>query len=120
MSYIDVEMEVRVRKHEVNTAALKVILKQSKTMSNRAIAEKLGKPETLVAHWFRTDKYFAIPDADIWHELKSLIGISTDEFDRQITEFEETGGTFDMRNRIFYGDVAPTLTAECGMGLYLI
>ena len=119
-NYIDVEMEVQVRKYEVDTERLKVLLKSHKRLSTGEIAQALDRPETLVAHWFRQDKYFAIPDADIWHELKTLLDIHTDEFDKQITEFEYKGGCYDMKNRIYYGSISPTLTSECGTALHLI
>ena len=45
MPYIDVEMEVSVRKYEVNTENLKKILKQHKAMSSEKIADLLGKPK---------------------------------------------------------------------------
>lgn len=117
---INVEVEVEVRKHEVDTEQLKRLLKSHKSMTSKEIAERLGKSETLVAHWFRSDRYFAIPDADTWYELKELLGIKTDAFDRQITEFETKAGNYDMRNRIYYGEVVPTLTAECGTHMHLI
>lgn len=120
MNYIDVEMEVYVRKHDVDIDRLKDLLKSHKNKSVSEIAERLNKPETLVAHWFRTDKYFAIPDADIWFTLKTLIGIDTDEFDIQVTEFEAKGGNYDMRNRIYVGSTSPTLTVGCEKNLYLI
>lgn len=120
MNYIDVEMEVYVRKYDVDIDRLKDLLKSHKNKSVSEIAERLNKPETLVAHWFRTDKYFAIPDADIWFTLKTLIGIDTDGFDIQVTEFETKGGNYDMRNRIYVGSTSPTLTAGCEKNLYLI
>ena len=46
----------------------------------------------MVEHWFRSDSYFAIPDADIWFDLKKLLGIETTEFDQCITEYEFKGG----------------------------
>ena len=99
---------------------LQKVLRGCKKISNKEIAARLDKPLTLVEHWFRTDKYFAIPDADTWYELKKLIGITTDEFDKSITEFVTKSGNYDMRNRIYYGDIAPTLTAECGTHLHLL
>ena len=71
----------------------------------------MDKPITLVEHWFRSDKYFAIPDADIWLRLKALLKIDTDEFDSSLMEFEEREGVFEKTNRC-YSDkgIAPTLT----------
>lgn len=109
----EVEMEVAKRKYEVDIERLKALLRSHKTMSNKEIAERLDQPMTLVEHWFRADKYFAIPQPEIWMKLKALLGIETDEFDKSIMEFEFVGGNYDMRNRIWGGDTAPTLTQGC-------
>jgi hypothetical protein len=120
-SHFDVEMEVATRKYDVDQEKLVTLLRSHKgTMSNREIAEKLGKPVTMVEHWFRMDKCFAVPDPDVWYPLKKLLGIETDEFDRCVTEFEFKGGNYDMRNRIYTGDVSPTLTCGCGNDLHLL
>ena len=113
-------MEVSVRKYEVDTDSLSKCLKAHKRMSCEKIAEILGKPKTLVEHWFRTDRYFAVPDADIWYDLKHLLGIQTDAFDRSVTTFDTQGGKYDLRNRIYIGSTAPTLTRNCENNLYLL
>jgi len=120
-SVIDVEMEVAIRKYEVDKDRLVNILREHKgTLTNREIADKLSKPLTMVEHWFRTDKCFAVPDPDVWFQLKELLGIETDEFDQSITEFEFKGGNYDMRNGIHVGDVSPTLTCGSGNDLHLL
>lgn len=69
---IDVEMEVAVRKHEVDTKRLMSVLREHKgAMKIKDIAEKLGLPETNVSHWFRTDRCFSIPDSEVWYPLKN-------------------------------------------------
>ena len=93
MTYYKVEIEVEVRVHEVDTDRLKQLLREHRTMPIQTIAEQLNLTETQVAHYFRTDQYFAIPDADIWLKLKEILGITTDEFDKQIMEFEVKGGS---------------------------
>lgn len=121
MNYVDVEMEVKVRKFEVDTDRLKEVLRiHRNAMKIEDIAEKLGKPRTLVEHWFRNDKCFAIPDADIWYELKKLLGIDTDEFDEAITTFEEKPGNYDMRNRIYVSETSPTITAGSENNIHLV
>ena len=117
---IEVEMEVSVRKYKVDEHRLKKCLCEHKAMTTSEIAERLGVPKTMAEHWFRRDNFFAIPDPEIWFDLKKLLGIDTDEFDQAITIFETKGGNYDMRNRIYCGDVAPTLTVECGNQLYLL
>jgi hypothetical protein len=68
------EQMVSVRKHEVNIPKLQKLLKKHQKPA-KEIAELLGIPATKVEHWFRKDKYFAIPDAIYWKELKSILGI---------------------------------------------
>ena len=121
--YFDVEMEVAVRKYKVDCNSLCECLrnhKASSKLNNKEIAEKLDRPITEVEHWFRNDKYFAIPDADVWHALKELLGITTTEFDQSITEYEFKGGNYDMRNRIYTGETSPTLTSMCGNNLHCL
>ena len=120
-NYVDVELEVAVRKYEVDTERLSECLRSHKgKFTNKEIAEALNKPLTLVEHWFRQDTYFAIPDPDIWFDLKKLLGIETTEFDKAIMEFVYDGGNYDMRNRIYIGSTSPTLTCESGNALYLL
>lgn len=118
-TYFDVEMEVEIRRSTVDKAKLMALL-QKHRRPPKEVAEELGKPLTLVEHWFRRDKYFAIPTPDVWQDLKRVCGITDDSLDDSITQFDAVGGTYDMRNRIFYGDVSPTLLAGCGRTLYLL
>jgi site-specific DNA-cytosine methylase len=116
----EVEMEVEKRKYKVDTAALIKCLHEHKTISISEIAEALNKPKTTVEHWFRKDSSFSIPDADAWITLKELLGIKTDEFDESIMTFETDGSSYDMRNRIHAGTIAPTFTASSENNLHLI
>ena len=104
-----------VRKYDVDIENLKKVLREHKNYSNKEIAEKLNVPLTQVEHWFRQDEYFAIPDADIWFELKNLLNITTDEFDESIITFEVKDGVYDKANRCYHVDgIAPTLTVASG------
>lgn len=115
---IDIPQMVKVRKHTVDTEKLGAMLRTHKIFSNKQIAEKLNVPITNVEHWFRRDEYFSIPDADIWFQLKELLGITTDEFDAPITEFEEREGVFEQSNRVYHEDgVSPTIMAETNNGI---
>lgn len=120
MTYYQIETEVEVRVHEVDTERLKTLLREHRTMPIQQIAQALNITETQAAHYFRNDKYFAIPDADIWLKLKGLLGIDTDEFDKPIMEFETRECGYDMMNRIYVGDVAPTLTSQSKGFYYLL
>jgi site-specific DNA-cytosine methylase len=109
---MDIPQTVSVRKYVVDTPRLIDLLRSHKHLSNKDIAEKLDKPTTLVEHWFRNDSCFAIPDADVWMQLKELLRIETDEFDQCITEFEERDGVYEKANRCYHEDgIAPTLTS---------
>lgn len=112
---IDIPQLVRVRKNEVDCERLRNLLRVHKKLtgkSNKALAEALEVPITKVEHWFRTDSCFAIPDAEIWERLKTELGITTTEFDRSITTFEERPGVFEKSERCYFADgIAPTLTS---------
>jgi DNA (cytosine-5)-methyltransferase 1 len=103
---------VRVRKYEVDIESLKKCLRNNKNkLTNRQISEILNKPITLVEHWFRKDNCFAIPDADIWFQLKELLNINTKEFDESVTTFEEREGVFEKSNRCYSEEgISPTIT----------
>lgn len=106
---------VKVRKYEVDINELKKTLKIAKNKSGLTIKDiscKLGVNKTTVEHWFRSDDCFSIPDENIWLDLKALLNIQTDEFDKSIIEFEIKPNEYDMSNRV-YGEqgIAPTLTA---------
>ncbi len=96
-----IPQEVRVRKYECDIEDFQELLRSNKRMSNREIAEALGRPQTEVEHWFRTDKYFNVPDADIWFDLKTLLKIDSTEFDDYVTVFEERDGVYDKANRCY-------------------
>lgn len=110
-----IPQRVVVRKYEVDIEGLKIILRDTKVKSkitNKEISIILNKPITLVEHWFRKDKSFSIPSDDIWLQLKELLNIETDVFDKSIMEFEEKDGVYDMANRVYdVNGIAPTLTS---------
>ena len=111
---IDIPQTVKVRKYEVNCELLCECLsdhKYTSKFSNKDIADKLNVSITKVEHWFRQDEYFAIPDAEIWLQLKNLLGIKTDAFDMSIMTFEEKEGTYEKSERHYFSEgIAPTLT----------
>jgi DNA (cytosine-5)-methyltransferase 1 len=106
---------VRVRRHDVDTEALRELLRSAKhkaSVTNRQLAESLSRPVTEVEHWFRTDDCFSIPDAAVWRELKTLLGVMTDDFDAPVTEFITKEGVFEKSHRCYEIDgLAPTLTS---------
>jgi len=117
----NVTMEVQKRKYEVDVEGLKVCLKTHKNLTNNEISEILNVPKTKVEHWFRSDKSFAIPDPECWIQLKELLKIETDVFDKSITEFIVDENKYDSGNRIYDTNFpSPTLTsASSGNDNYL-
>lgn len=112
---IDIPQTVKVRKYDVNCELLCECLRNHKSnsnLSNKEIAETLNVPITKVEHWFRQDEYFAIPDEDIWFDLKNILNVKTNEFDESIMTFEEREGVYEKSNRCYHENgIAPTLTS---------
>jgi len=103
---------VKIRKNSINIADLQNCLKEHKNKSIKQISIELNVPKTEAEHWFRTDKHFGIPNAEIWFDLKKLLNINTSEFDLFITEFIEQEGVFEKSNRVYDElGIAPTMTA---------
>lgn len=112
---IDIPQTVKARKYPIDKDTLCEVLRHHKALAdqnNNGIAYALGLPTTTVEHWFRKDDCFAIPDAEIWLQLKELLGIKTDEFDEAIMTFEEKEGVYEKSERHYFSDgIAPTLTS---------
>ncbi len=112
---IDIPQTVKVRKYEVDCKLLCECLRNHKLdldLSNKDIASVLSVPITKVEHWFRRDNCFAIPDPEVWMDLKKLLEIKTDEFDESIMTFEEKEGVYEKSERHYFDDgIAPTLTS---------
>ena len=111
-NYEIVKQKVWVRKHEVDIEGLQDLLRSHKNKTNKEIAEALNQPITKVEHWFRKDRAgFSIPEAELWNDLKTLLGISSKEYDAQVTEFVEQDGKYDQAERVYNTQaLAPTLT----------
>jgi len=111
-NYEIVKQKVWVRKHEVDIVGLQTLLRSHKSKSNKEIAEALNQPITKVEHWFRKDRAgFSIPEAELWNDLKTLLGITSKEYDAQVTEFVEQDGKYDQAERVYNTEgLAPTLT----------
>ena len=110
-NFYDVVQEVAVRKYDVDINRLQQLLKKHKNMSIKDIAEKIGVKKTTAEHWFRTDKFFAVPEPEVWTSLKELLEITDDSFDKSIMTIEYKDGKYDQSNRIHNGQKpSPTLT----------
>jgi DNA (cytosine-5)-methyltransferase 1 len=107
----NITQKVNVRKYEVDLKGLKNLLSNKNGFTIKEISDKLNVNKSTVEHWFRKDKHFSIPDADIWFELKKLLDIKTDDFDKSIITFEEKDNVFEKANRVYDIDgISPTLT----------
>lgn len=110
---VNIPQIVKVRKHKVDVIKLQQVLKSHKNISNKDISYRLNIKKTTVDHWFRTDECFSIPDENIWLELKDLLHIETDEFDKSIMEFEYKFGVYEKSQRYYLIDgLCPTLTTS--------
>lgn len=111
----DVEIPVRVRKHEIDEEALKKFLRDGKAKVGKTvkeIAQETGTPLTEAEHWFRKDSSFAVPRPEKWLELKKSLNIQGSEWDKSVMEFEERPGVFEKANRVYDDSgLSPTLTA---------
>ena len=107
-------MKVKVRKYDVNIPKLQNLLKEHKEKQGvtiKDISDSLKIEYTTVAHWFRRDKCFSIPDPNNWTRLKKILKIENNEFDESIMTFIEKDSSYDKRNRV-YDELgySPTLT----------
>ena len=106
---------VKIRKYEVDNQKLVELLRSQKNklgLQNSLISSMLNIPKTKVEHWFRQDNSFAIPDSELWFELKKILQIETDAFDESIMTFEEREGVFEKANRCYDEEgISPTLTS---------
>ena len=96
-----IPQEVRVRKYTCDIEKFQDLLRGHKNKTNKEIAEALGRPLTEVEHWFRKDRWFNIPDEDVWFPLKELLNIETTEFDDFVTVFETRDGVFEKADRCY-------------------
>ena len=110
---INIPQLVKKRVFEVDIKKLQQILrasKKAKGLTNAYLSEQLGIPKTQVEHYFRTDRYFDIPDSEIWVKLSRLLDIEDDDLSKQITTFEIQEGLFEKSERHYFEDgLAPTI-----------
>lgn len=110
---VNIPQQVKLRKYEVDISKLQQVLRSHKNISNTQIADELNIKKTTVDHWFRNDNCFSIPDENVWLELKKLLHIETDEFDKSIMEFEYRLGVYEKSERCYLTDgLCPTITTS--------
>ena len=110
--------EVRVRKHEVDIPGLQTCILDhyAKCGKNKKeIAKELNDKYSTVEHYFRKlgSDFFSIPSEEHWPQLKEILGITTNKFDKQIMEFEYRDGVYESTQRVYSDEgKSPTLTAS--------
>lgn len=77
------------RAYDIDKNKLRLLLREKKgNLSLNNIARNLHVSKNVIDHWFTSrEKYFSIPYADKWFELKKLLNINTNEFDEALTSF---------------------------------
>ena len=94
-------------------------LKRYKKHTIQQISQQLELPKTQVEHYFRADRYRAIPSPKIWLQLKELLGFD-DTYDKQVTEIYEKEYEFESATRV-YSDKGISKTINTNeTGLYKI
>jgi DNA-cytosine methyltransferase len=110
--------EVKVRKHEVDISGLQTCILDhyAKCGKNKKeIAKDLNDKFSTVEHYFRKlgSDSFSIPSEQHWPQLKEILGIKTNKFDKQIMEFEYRDGVYESTQRVYSDEgKSPTLTAS--------
>lgn len=108
--------KVKVRKFDIDKDEFLCFIKRHKKESGlklHQIADALQVPKTEVEHWFRKDKYFSFPCADVWHRLKEILNIQENTFDDAITVYEYKDNVYDLKNRVYHENgISPTLLAN--------
>ena len=109
--------KVRVRKHEVDVESLQNCLLDALKKSGKSkkqVAEELEDKFSTVEHYFRKvgSEFFSIPSEEHWPQLKDILDITTDDFDKSIMEFEVKDGVYESSQRVYSEDgKSPTITS---------
>jgi len=107
----DLNLKVKKRVNET-PKEINQYLKDNKKGTIKEIANYLDLPKTQVEHYFRTDNSRAIPSPNVWIKLKNLMKFD-DTFDKQVTEINESIGTYDTASRLYdINGISPTLQTQ--------
>ena len=107
------DLKLKVSKRANDTPKeINQYLKDNKKGTIKEIALYLDLPKTQVEHYFRVDKCRAIPSPKVWLKLKELLNLNN-KYDKQVTEINETIGTYETANRLYDTDgISPTLQTQ--------
>lgn len=99
--YEEIEFDVKVRKHEIDKFEFLDYIKPLRTKKNLVISEETGIKKSTVDYWFRSDRFFSFPKPDDWILLKKSLGITSDKFDKELTEFIIKPSSYDSSKRVY-------------------
>ena len=86
-----------------------------KEFTLKEIAKKLDITKTQVEHYFRTDRYRAIPAPEVWMRLKQLLKFN-DTYDKEVTEIYEKEVEYEMQRRVYSNQgLSPTIKTDVPM-----
>ena len=83
----------KIRKYKLDKPGINKLLreaKEKKSVSYKEIGEFLGVSKSTLMHWFRPEperQHYTDLFSEKWYELKFLLEIDTDEFDKQILTY---------------------------------
>ena len=111
----DIDIVAKKRKYDT-PKEINIYLKKHKNKSISEISKELNLPKTQVAHYFRKDKYRAIPSPEVWLQLKKILKFD-DFYDKQVTEIYEKECSYDSSKRVYDSSgIAQTLdTGKSGL-----
>jgi len=104
-----IKVEFERRKFETPKIINEFLRTHKGRFTNSELSNLLNIPLTQVEHYFRTDRYRAIPSPTTWKALKLLLNFP-DIYDKLVTEFESKVQIFEQTRRVYSANgVAPTL-----------
>ena len=104
----------KIRKYDFDKQELIKLLRKHKELSKisgKEISRIINLPYPTVSSWFtpKAKKCFGIVFADNWYNLKEILQITTNEFDKAITTYEDAKDQDTLYCKSIYCEVGATL-----------
>ena len=111
----DLQITAKKRSHDTPKEINEYLKANKHGKTIQDIATNLSLPKTQVEHYFRSDKYRAVPSPEHWLLLKKYLGFD-DTYDKHVTEIYEKEVEFEASRRVYSSDgISKTLdTHESG------
>ena len=111
----DLQITAKKRSHDTPKEINEYLKANKHGKTIQDIATNLSLPKTQVEHYFRSDKYRAVPSPEHWLLLKEYLGFD-DTYDKHVTEIYEKEVEFEASRRVYSSDgISKTLdTHESG------